>query len=254
MRNWHPGPLGFQTVADAFTYTYSLAILGALDLIEEALHAKKDIVKLWTNERPIMLQSHFRDPMHCDPLYCTVEEAPTCLNYELPHFGWYGASLTPTDDNLNPYQGELQNWTVWHEGGSPFRMVPKPDQVVYASTPEYCTFPDHCGGLSATHGQEGRAVFKLPKMEVGLLVLCGCCGKEVAKDMFLENEFIEIEFNNERLHNNTWDIWPNGKCVRLLKTHLEDGADIGNNGHSYLSIKVKPGLKAPIRISHVITH
>ena len=246
--------MGFQTVADGHAYTYSLAVLGAFDMIADAIKAKKEIYKLWSKERPIMMASDFSEPMFCDPLYCTVDEAPTCLNYELPTFGWYGASLTPADDSLNPYRGELQNWTGWVIPADPWHMVPKSDQKTYAETPEFCSFPDRCAGLTAETGNEGRAVFKLPKMEVGLLVVCGCCGKEVAEDMFMENEYIEVEFNNKRLLNTTWDIWPNGKCVRLLKTHLEDGADIGNNGHSYLSIKVKPGLEESVRISHIITH
>jgi hypothetical protein len=33
-RNWHPGPLGFQMVSDAFGYLYMDAMLRAFDLIE----------------------------------------------------------------------------------------------------------------------------------------------------------------------------------------------------------------------------
>ena len=36
MRNWHPGPMGFQLTSDAFTYVYTKALLQALDRIEEA--------------------------------------------------------------------------------------------------------------------------------------------------------------------------------------------------------------------------
>ena len=36
-RNWHPGPLGYQVVADTFTFYYTQALLLALDKLEAVL-------------------------------------------------------------------------------------------------------------------------------------------------------------------------------------------------------------------------
>jgi len=91
-------------------------------------------------------------------------------------------------------------------------------------------------------------------MEVGLVILCGCCEKQFASSMFIQNKFVEIEYNNEKLHNNTWDVYPNGKCVRIFQNHSDDGITPGTNGPSFLSVKVKPRLAEAVRNSHITTH
>ena len=97
-------------------------------------------------------------------------------------------------------------------------------------------------------------VFRLPKMEVGLVVICMCCGKDVAEEQILSNPFIEIKYNNAVLDRTQWDKWPNNKCVRLLDKFPTQGqAAITPTGHAYLSINTLDGFSKPVRISHVIT-
>ena len=177
----HPGPMGFQLTSDAFTYVYTHALLKALDLIE------KDIVddgndprdKWSATSRPLLMKEDLPEPQFCDPEYCVVDEAPRCLNYELPTFGQWGARVEDPSDDLNPYEGENQSWNVWHEEKDMWKMVAKADIAFFKDREdkEICRHLDACGGISAQKAEDGMVVFRLPKMEVGLVVICGCCGK-----------------------------------------------------------------------------
>lgn len=51
---------------------------------------------------------------------------------------------------------------------------------------------------------------------VGLVAICGCCGKDVATPMFLENENIEVRYNGALLDRSSWDLFPNEKCGKCL--------------------------------------
>lgn len=114
MRNWHPGPLGFELSADAFSYVYSKAILEALDMIEGAFSNGKDPQDTWSaSKRKVVLKRSLPAPLHCDPLYCSVDQPPSCLNYEKPTFGYWGARLEDPNGSLNPHKGEHQNWELW---------------------------------------------------------------------------------------------------------------------------------------------
>jgi len=257
MRNWHPGPLAFQFTADAFTYVYTKAILKALDLIEDDLNNGRDPREMWSaSKRAIMLKRSLPEPKYCDPEYCVVDEAPGCINYEKPIFGQWGPRVEDPNDDLNPHKGELQNWEVWREENDMWHMVTREDQAVFQNRDdkEICKHLDACGGISATSNENGMVVFRLPKMEVGLVVACGCCGKEVAQEMFLDNDNIEVRYNGAILNKSTWDLYPNKKCVRLLKRFPTEGdAAKTPTGHAYLSIKALDGLSKPVRISHLIT-
>jgi hypothetical protein len=70
--------------------------------------------------------------------------------------------------------------------------------------------------------------------------------------MILNNTNIEISYNGQILDRSTWDIYPNGKCVRLMK-QFDANAATATTGHNYLKIKALENLKEPVRISHVIT-
>lgn len=116
MRNWHPGPLAFEFISDTFAYVYAKAMLGALDVIEAAMNSGEDPRKTWSaSKRKIILGKKLPEPIYCDPKYCVVDEAPGCLNYEKPTYGFWGARVEDPLDSLNPHKGEVQNWTVWHE-------------------------------------------------------------------------------------------------------------------------------------------
>ena len=256
-RNWHPGPLAFEFLSDAFAYTYSKAILEALDMIESAITSGKDPRKTWSaSKRKILLKKSLPEPKYCEPRYCVVDEAPGCLNYELPTYGNWGARVEDANDNLNPHQGALQNWEMWYEPTDFWHMVGKQDTAIFQDREdkEICKHLDQCAGISATSSENGMVVFRLPKMEVGLVVICMCCGKDVAEEQILSNPFIEIKYNNAVLDRTQWDKWPNNKCVRLLDKFPTQGqAAMTPTGHAYLSINTLDGLSKPVKISHVIT-
>lgn len=249
--------MGFQLTSDAFTYVYTKAILNALQVIEGVMDQGHDPRDLWSEDtRPFLLKGDLPDPLFCDPEYCVVDEAPGCLNYELPTFGNWGARVEDPLDDLNPYLGEVQKWSVWHQNNDLWYMVGKQDTSVFKprDDQEMCRHLDACGGISAQKADDGMVVFRLPKMEVGLVVICGCCGKKVGEEYFMNNANIEISYNTVVLDPATFEVWPTGKCVRLLKRFPTHGRESETpTGHAYLAIKILNDLKQPIRISHVIT-
>lgn len=128
--------------------------------------------------------------------------------------------------------------------------VGRADQAIFQnrdpSEQEICRHLDQCGGISATSPENGMVVFRLPKMEVGLVAICGCCGKDIATEMFLQNNNIEIMYNGAVLNRSNWDLYPTPKCVRLLDKFPTDGAAaMTPTGHAYLSIKALEGLWKP---------
>jgi len=257
MRNWHPGPMGFQLTSDAYTYVYTHALLKALDLIEKDMNDGNDPRETWAaSERPLLLKDDLPEPKFCDPEYCVVDEVPGCLNYELPTFGNWGARVEDPDDGLNPYAGQPQNWEVWHDSPGLFNMVGKQDTAIFSKREdrEICRHLDACGGISAQKASDGMVVFRLPKMEVGLVVICGCCGKKVGEELFVNNENIEISYNTVPIDRKEWDLWPNQKCVRVLKRFPTSGRMSETpTGHAYLGVKVLNDMDKMVRISHVIT-
>jgi hypothetical protein len=211
--------MGFQLTSDAFTYVYTHALLKALDLIEkDVVDDGNDPRDTWSaSNRPLLMKGDLPEPQFCDPEYCVVDEVPGCLNYELPTFGRWGARVEDPSDDLNPYAGENQNW-------------------------------------SAQKADDGMVVFRLPKMEVGLVVICGCCGKKAGESLFINNENIEISYNTVPINRSEWEIWPNAKCVRVLKRFPTSGRESETpTGHHYLAVKVLNDMGVTVRISHVIT-
>jgi len=258
MRNWHPGPLAFQLVADTFSYLYSKAMLEALELIESEMNNGKNPSDTWSaKKRKVMLKTTLPKPKVCDPLYCTVDEAPGCLNYEKPTYGWWGAKVEDPNDNFNPHKGELQNWkTLLLQSDGAWHGVPKQDQVFSGDRDdgeEMCMHLDSCGGITANSKDNGSVVFRLPKQEVGLVIVCGCCGRDAGTHMFLNNSSIEMRYNGQLLDRTTWDIYPTGKCVRILKKFGAASAAAATTGHNYLAVKALENMTEPVQISHLIT-
>lgn len=250
--------MGFQLTSDAFTYVYTHALLKALDLIEkDIVDDGNDPRNTWSaSERPLLMKGDLPEPQFCDPEYCVVDEAPGCLNYELPTFGKWGARVEDPDDDLNPYAGERQNWNVWHEDKDIWKMVDKADIKFFGNREdkEICRHLDKCGGISAQKADDGMVVFRLPKMEVGLVVICGCCGKGVGEQLFLNNQDISISYNTIPINRSEWELWPNSKCVRVLKRFPTSGRESETpTGHAYLAVKVLNDMSQTVRISHVIT-
>lgn len=124
-RNWHPGPLGFEIAADAFAYVYATGVLMALDIIEADMKHGLNVLDRWfdTQHRrdsdendhtlkslvhrdlfQLLPQEDLNEPLFCDPLYCSIPQPPSCLNYEKPTFGTAGIKVQ-----------DQAGWKIWHE-------------------------------------------------------------------------------------------------------------------------------------------
>jgi hypothetical protein len=164
-----PGALGFQLMSDAFSMVYSRAILLALDIIEETMTKGHDATTIWdASKRQIMSKTSLQKPLlHCDPKYCAVNDAPECLNFELPTYGVHGPVVEDSTANLNPYGGETQNWNIPQPTQNVFCNVNKDDVVYFQDHEdrEICRILDICNGIQATSPENGMVVFRLPKME-----------------------------------------------------------------------------------------
>ena len=76
-RNWHPGPLGFQYLADVLGYAYNMHFLAALDVIEKEYFlttATRD--PKFSSTRKPLLGSDLGDPKVCNSTYCKVDTPP----------------------------------------------------------------------------------------------------------------------------------------------------------------------------------
>jgi hypothetical protein len=85
----------------------------------------------------------------------------------------------------------------------------------------------------------------------GLVVVC-VLGQpaETTKN----NTAIEFYYNTVKLDPDTFEIWPNPKCLKLLSRFPTSGRESETpTGHAYLAIKVINDMDEVIRVSHVIT-
>lgn len=250
-RNWHPGPLGFQLVADLFGLMHIDALRVAIKLIK-AMEQKKGgkvVVADFPFFKKPLMADELPKPVYCNPKLCQVDSAPGCLNLEEPTYGWHQVSIVPVDDTLSPYKGQIKDpnaggWSLIKTRPSG-QLIPKREK----SMPE-CQHLDSCGFVQAGGPSQGWVVFKLPKMTVGMVVVCGCCGKHIAHNMFLANPHLQVQFDGKDLSNSTWAQWPNGKCARLLNTFPANVND--NGGHLYLAFRIASVGGPKVGISHVI--
>ena len=250
-RNWHPGPLGFQLVSDMFALMHMDSVLTAIDMIK-AMEKTKGRAALVSDfsffEKPIMADD-LPPPVFCDPKLCKVEDPPGCLNLEKPTYGWHQVSIVPVDDKLSPYSGKIKapgsgGWTIVTTRPSG-HLIPKREKSL-----SECQHLDSCGFVQAASPSQGWVVFKLPKMTLGMVVVCGCCGKHIAENMFLNNAHLQVQFDGKDLTNKTWTKWPNGKCARLLTNFPAEVNDSG--GHLYLAFRIASDGGPKVGISHVI--
>jgi hypothetical protein len=153
-------------------------------------------------------------------------------------------------------------------------MVGKVDTAIFKAKndPEWfkkCKHLDACGGVFASEASHGELVFELPtsKMESGVLIVCGCCGKNVGDSMFRQNAKLTIKLNGRILDKSKMEVWPNPKCVRLTNG-FAGAPGIGTDGYdkedsmllSFEISKEQPKVKVignteeatEVKISHVI--
>ena len=231
-----------------FAHEYLTALLIAIDTLQNA--SQDDIKNKYTND-PIVMASQLPPPAVCDPKYCTLEDPPGCMNLEEPTYGYHQVSIAPPDDALNPYRDRLpepnRGWMIWKDTEGSKRLIPKAE-----SNDPKCQHLDHCAGATAQNSDDGWLSLKLPKMTRGIVIVCGCCGKQVAKDYFINSDDLIIEFDGKKLDRSTFKVYPSTKCAQVLDGFPPDLED--SEGHLYLGIKIgkiNPKNKN-IKISHVI--
>eukprot|EP00581_Thalassiosira_minuscula_P023381 CAMPEP_0184408270 /NCGR_PEP_ID=MMETSP0738-20130409/3098_1 /TAXON_ID=385413 /ORGANISM="Thalassiosira miniscula, Strain CCMP1093" /LENGTH=195 /DNA_ID=CAMNT_0026765667 /DNA_START=90 /DNA_END=677 /DNA_ORIENTATION=- len=191
------------------------------------------------------------EPHFCNPLYCSIPHPPNCLNYEKPTFGIPGIA-TQTE----------AGWKIVHDPNKWNHMVGKVDTKIIKEKhdrewEQRCAHADACGGIVASDSSDGTLIYELPssKMTAGLVFVCGCCGKNVAESMFLQNKDVTFKLNDRVLDKSKMDVYPNKKCVRLLKRFGEDGFE--KEDTMLLSLEMveqDPDLEAKphVEISHVV--
>ena len=223
-RNWHPGPLGFQVVADAFALVYAQALRMAMT----------------SNDLPpikLLSQADLPNPIACDPQWCGSEEPPSCLALEEPHFGQSRLLVvTAETDDLFPYPGLNGPSWEWYKP-PPSRLIPRADR----NRPE-CQHSDYCSGYK-TPSTSGWITIRLPRMERGMVWVCCANGKHCGGSM----ASLHYILDGEEL--DTHQMTPMfGKCLQIQNGFPAQMAD--TSGHMYLAMQSN---EVALRLSHVIT-
>jgi hypothetical protein len=161
----HPGPLGFQLVADAFAYLYSHALLRALDLVSSTDSAMRS--SIWPRTPVLLARSSLPAPLYCNPSICSLEYPPGCVYYEIPSYGRAQIAVVPADYPDNPLSSK--NDSGWFHWIGPKREdIPRDEQML----PE-CQHLDRCGAMQPRNAQAGWVVFALPAhMTAGKIFVC----------------------------------------------------------------------------------
>jgi hypothetical protein len=238
-RNWHPGPLLFQTTADAMALKLSDAMLVALDRIESEPQPRVR----WP-QRP-RLPAIVGKPLACPPDWCGGTEPPRCVDYEEPTYGQQHFRRLEPADAANPLRdlaaASDSGWLLW-QGPSADRYVPQAERTL----PE-CAQPARCAGLVAPESkQAGWLTFELQNLDLGFVAVC--CSKKKCGQIMLDAG-AEFRLNGEPPSAAPVPI-RDGKCVRV-QARFEQ-SEGGKPRNTYLSIRL-PALSEPIpAITHVI--
>ena len=226
-RNWHPGPLGFEIVADGMAVVYLKAL--KLSMTEPS---RPNLMRL-------LSQNDLPEPLFCDKKWCGSQEPPGCVNFEQPTYGDPQIRIvTPETDDLMPYKTLYnENTQDWEFNiNSKSTLIPRQDR----NKPE-CQHFDRCAGYMSR--EDSWLTFRLPRMEKGQIFVCCTNGKQCG-DKMINFDFV-LDGHQLDHHSIKKEF---GKCVQIL-----DGFDMDMNdssGHLYLAIK---GNEQNIRLSHIIT-
>jgi hypothetical protein len=164
-RNWHPGPLLFQTVGDALAQRHLLALLRATRMLR---HESADAAAARWPRTPTAHHALPR-PVLCNAAWCDSAAPPGCANFADPMFGAPQASVDAARTGDGWARGEVF---------SERENAPRDERGMKG-----CLHLDVCSGWSvgnhghgAPHAQAAAVsewlTFTLPPMEVGLVVLC----------------------------------------------------------------------------------
>ena len=160
----HPGPLGFQMVADAFAYLYASALQRALELVSSTSPAIRS--SAWPRTPMPLGRSALPAPLYCDPAICTLDSPPGCVYYEYPKFGQAQISVVPAGSGNSLSANTDSGWFHW--------IGPKSSSTGPDSGPD-CAHPDGCGAMQPRDARAGWLVFALPQMTTGKIFVCCWC-------------------------------------------------------------------------------
>lgn len=230
-KNWHPGALGHQFVADMFAYAYAGYIIDA-SLEETPVPPPRVITEVDLGET----------------LWATPSPLPECTNFETPTYGYAGTKVVGPGDDWNPHKGEVPQGFIEGKGRGSNSMVPAVFRKYWPE--EKCNYLDTCSHLLATDA--GIQVFRLPQMTTGTIILCGD-GKHASDEMFMNNPSLEVEVDGKILPRANWKgSTPEEKCVTVQGTFGVD-SPVPEHGHSYLTLRLTDRPPRPFRLTHVIT-
>jgi hypothetical protein len=177
-RNWHPGPLGFQYISAAMAYYYLDALISAIDLITsnaprggaKVATIHDTLAKHWPAKVVIPTLGELPKPVLCDAAICGTGEPPSCMNAESPTFGHHQIFMLPKENSLNPYKQE------YGKDQAGWKLVKGPQQQLIPNGEthfEECQHHDRCINWMSKGTESGFITFRLPKMSVGRIVVCG---------------------------------------------------------------------------------
>ena len=240
-RNWHPGPLCFQTLADSIAWHYANAIHLALRNIREESEPRVR----WPKSPKLVMVGDLPKPAFCSEDWCmNNDEGPSCVNFELPTFGNPQIKVFDDDDQFNDekslYNKSLPDFHLW-EAGPNVKMIPREERDL-----PKCQHADQCRGWRKNKNEPTNPItFRLPRMTVGFIAVCGCCKKTMGEIM-IENG-MKVVFDTKPITNLTTIF---DKCVQVQEKFT--GPVINTNGHLTLSIEF-PAESGEMTISHVMT-
>ena len=245
-RNWHPGPLGFQAVADAIAYYYHLAIARALANIRSQVAidgSAKALRKRWPQKPPRVTTSMLPPPLICDPKICALGSPPSCMNVELPTFGKHQIFSLPMKHDMNPFKAKHydSHSKGWQMEVSPDKNLVPPDEQKYG---KICAHSDRCAGWHSLGKASGWITFRLPRMDRGRIIVCSPAGKKGVEAFLTAG--VQWFFNDQELTVTKKNV-VFGKCLEVMSAFAGQVND--KRGHCHLGVV----SERPISISHVIS-
>jgi len=235
---------GFQYVSDLTSYLFLRATIAAVDAI---LAEPNQAAKTWPKEPledlgdlpPLSFSQKDNPQLH--KLASMTEDAPGCFTIQKSTFGRPQVQIADNpSDMLNPYRDQVVKlnsdspnaWSTW---------------VAPRNMGDVCRPPDSCAYfVEPKSGAKTPLVFRLPKMTVGLIALCGG-SREAGKEVLIKPGAFEAEFDGKKMDPKSFSIHPFTKCL-ALQTEFKGPVE-NKKGHLYLAIFANQ----PLQISQVIT-
>jgi hypothetical protein len=219
-----------------------------MEMIEamKAQHGDPDefhraLIARWPRTHPLLSKKDMPAPLYCDPAVCSTEDPPACTSWEKPVFGGLGIRVVSKDDSLNPYQSRYKpsdkGWGVFIAPGE--QLIPREE----ANHPQ-CQHRDHCGAIQGNQAS-GFLTLRLPRMEVGKIIVCCMSGKKCGENFAKVG--VQFLFDGKPVPGPYTPIY--GKCVVVQEKWSSALSD--PDGHLYLGVTVNSS--STLQISQVMT-